>query len=275
MVRSNSGRNVLMAVAALAAGTFGWTEARAQTTPATAPTTPAATPAAATPEAAKSPYDKAISGLKKAEEKTESMWGLYYKDQQLLVEIPTSHLDKNFIVLTSIAKGISRGQVLGGMTWGFGDDVIWSFAKVGEKLHVLRRNVRFRANPGSPEANAVKLAYSDSVLYALPIMTTTPSGGMLVDMTRIFMSDDENIGRSIGMSFAADRSTWAKVKAFPHNVELQVAAVYAGGRDFDTVADARGAQVNVHYSISRLPQNDYRPRVADDRIGYFLTVLKD
>ncbi|HLJ12595.1 MAG TPA: zinc-dependent metalloprotease, partial [Planctomycetaceae bacterium] len=105
--------------------------------------------------------------------------------------------------------------------------------------------------------------------------TTTPSGGMLVDMTRIFMSDDENIGRSIGMSFASDRSTWAKVKAFPKNVELQVAAVYAGGFNFDTVADSRGAQVNVHYSISLLPMGGYSPRVADDRIGYFLTVLKD
>jgi hypothetical protein len=219
----------------------------------------------------KTPFEQMTTGMKKV----EGLWTLYYKDQQLLVEISPAHVNQNFIVLTSIAKGISAGQVLGGMTWGFGDDVIWSFAKVGEKLHVLRRNVRFRANPGSPEANAVKLAYSDSVLYALPIMTTAPSGAMLVDMTRIFMSDDENIGRSIGMSFAADRSTWAKVKGFSNNVELQVAAVYTGGRDFETVADARGAQVNVHYSISRLPQNDYRPRVADDRIGYFLTVLKD
>lgn len=229
---------------------------------------PASNPSATPP---KSPFEQLTTGMKKV----DGMWTLYHKDQQLLVDLNPSNLNQNFIVLTSIAKGISAGSVLGGMSWNFGDDVIWSFAKVGEKLHVLRRNVRFRANPGSPEASAVKLAYSDSVLYALPILTTTPSGGMLVDMTRIFMSDDENIGRSIGMSFAADRSTWAKVKAYPKNVELQVAAVYAGGRDFDTVADSRGAQVNVHYSISHLPAGDYRPRVADDRIGYFLTVLKD
>jgi len=180
-------------------------------------------------------------------------------------------------VLTSIAKGISRGMVLGGMTWGFGDDVLWSFSKAGEKLHVMRRNVRFKATPGSPEGSAVKLAYSDSVLYALPIITSTPTGGMLVDMTRIFMSDDEQIGRQIGpgFSFASDRSTWAKVKAFPQNVELQVAAVYSGGGDLETVADARGVQVNVHYSISALPSSGYTPRMADDRIGYFLTVLKD
>ena len=33
--------------------------------------------------------------------------------------------------------------------------------------------------------------------------------------------------------------------------------------------------VNVHYSISELPVTSYKPRLADDRVGYFLTVLKD
>src|SRR5262249_22279669 len=116
------------------------------------------------------------------------------------------------------------------------------------------------------------------VLYALPILTTTPGGGSLVDMSRIFMSDDEQIARFIGPGFyfASDRSTWAKVKAFDGNVELEVAAVYSGGGEIDTVADSRGTQVNVHYSISPLPSSsDYRPRIADDRVGYFMTVLKD
>jgi hypothetical protein len=249
--------------------------------PVVAQTKPESSPAAEKSEEkkpaapAKSKFETVIEGMSKADGQGSPMWNIYHKDQQLLVEIGSSHLNKNFLVLTSIARGISQGMVLGGMSWGFGDDVIWSFKKVGDKLHVVRRNVRFKAAPGSPEAKAVELAYSDSVLYALPIITTGPSGGSLVDMTRIFMSDDQQIGRSIGMSFSADRSTWAKVKAFPKNVELQVAAVYQGTREFDTVADPRGAQVYVHYSISELTSGDYKPRVADDRIGYFLTVLKD
>lgn len=229
---------------------------------------PAAAPAAP-PQ--KSPFEAAITGAKKA----DGLFPVYYKDQQLLVEVPASALNQNFIVLTSIAKGISTGQVLGGMSWGFGDDAVWSFAKVGDKLHVLRRNPRFKASPGSPEASAVKLAYSDSILYALPVITTGPTGGLLVDMTRIFLSDDQQIGRSIGMGFASDRSTVGKVKSFPTNTEIEINAVYSGGQDLDTVPDSRGAQVAVHYSISRLPQNDYRPRIADDRVGYFLTVVKD
>ena len=151
------------------------------------------------------------------------------------------------------------------MTWG--DDVLWSFRKVGDKIHVLRRNVKFKAKPGSPEANAVKLAYSDAVLYALPILTDT-SGGHLVDMTRIFLSDDELVGRMLRAAFVYDRSTIGNVKAYDKNVEIDIAAVYSRDPSMssDTVPDSRGMQVMVHYSISQLPQTGYRPRKADDRI---------
>ena len=76
---------------------------------------------------------------------------------------------------------------------------------------------------------------------------------------------------------AADKSTWAAVKGFKDNIELEVAATYAssGTPRLDTVADSRGATINVHYSISMLPQTGYQPRLADDRVGYFLTVVKD
>lgn len=208
----------------------------------------------------------------------QGMWNLYLKEQNLMADIQPGNLNKNYLILVSIAKGISHNMVLGGMTWGGGgDDVLWQFRKSGDKILVVQRNVRFKANEGSPEGTAVKFAYSDSVLYALPILAPTPSGGSLVDLTRIFFSDDQHVGQAIGPGFffASDRSTWAKAKAFEHNVELEVSAVYSGGMPIETVADSRGVQVNIHYSISELPSTPYTPRRADDRVGYFLTVMKD
>ncbi len=216
--------------------------------------------------------------LTQGKTKAAGLWNVYHKDQQLLVEIKDGMLGREYIVLPSIAKGVSSGEVIGGMSWGFGDDVIWTFRKSEEKLFLIRRNVRYRAKPQSPEASAVEMAYSDSVLYALPILTTTP-GGVLVDMTRVFMNDDLQVGRALGgFSFASDRSTIGKVKAFSDNIELQVAAVYSGSRELDTVPDSRGVSVGIHYSISVLPtlgSNGYKTREADDRVGYFMTVLKD
>lgn len=226
--------------------------------------------------APKSKFDQLIDKKKKV----EGMWTIYHNDQQLLVDFSNDALKKEYIILPSIARGISQGLVLGGMSWGFGDDVIWSFKKTDEKLFIMQRNVRFRAKPNSPEANAVQFAYRDSILYSLPILTKSPGGGSLVDMTQVFMNDDLQIGSEIGpgFRFAQDRSTLASIKAFPDNVELQLNAVYSGSTPIDTVPNSKGVQVLIHYSVSVLPpvgSNGYKTRGADDRVGYFVTAVKD
>ena len=209
-----------------------------------------------------------------------SLIKLYRKDARLLAEISGGQLNRDFIVLISIARGIGERPILGGMSWGFGDDLLWQFRKVDDSIQIVRRNVRFTARPGSPESNAVRLAYTDSILFSLPILTTSPRGGFVIDLTPVLLSDLPQISSVMpGFSFAANRSTFASVKGFEGNVEVEVAATYAAGGmfapQFDTVPDSRGVTINVHYSISLLPETGYRPRLADDRVGYFLTVIKD
>jgi len=211
---------------------------------------------------------KAISGL----------IPLYQTDTKLYGEINTAALQNEYIVLISIARGIGRGSLLGGMSWGFGDDWVWKFRKIGKRIQVVRKNVRFRASKGSPEESAVKNAYTDSVLFSLPIVTTGPKGGHLVDLTPVFMGDLPQISQVLpGFVFSPTKSAWAAVKGFKDNVEIQVEATYAssGRTRFDSVPDTRGVTLNIHYSISKLPKTGYQPRLADDRVGYFVTVVKD
>ena len=42
----------------------------------------------------------------------------------------------------------------------------------------------------------------------------------------------------------------------------------------DDIPDTRGAQVVIHYGLSMLPATDYQPRLADDRVGHFLTTSR-
>jgi hypothetical protein len=210
--------------------------------------------------------------------KIEGMITLYRKDDTLLAELASDDLNHDFIVLISIARGIGQTPILGGFSWNAGDDWVWQFRKAGEQIHLVRRNVRFTADKGSPTARAVNVAYTDSVLFSLPIITKSPEGGIVVDLTPVFMSDLPQISMVLpGFSFSQPKSSLAEVSGYPKNVELQVAATYAssGASDIDTVADTRGLTINVHYSISELPQTSYKPRLADDRVGYFLAVRKD
>lgn len=203
---------------------------------------------------------------------------LHQKGDNLYAELTSANYQSEYIVLIAIARGIGQGTLLGGMTWSFGDDWVWQFRKIDERVLVIRKNVRFKADKGSPEESAVRNAYTDSVLFSLPIITKGPKGGDLVDLTPVFMSDLPLISQSLpGFAFAANKSTWAAVKGFTDNVELEVAATYAssGNRDIESVADSRGVTLYVHYSISKIPSTGYAPRMADDRVGYFLTVIKD
>ncbi len=204
---------------------------------------------------------------------------LYRKEGSVLAEFTPQTLNRDFIVIISIARGIGHGHILGGMSWGGnGEDAIWQFRKVDDHIQVVRRNVRFTAAKGSPEERAVGIAYTDSILFSLPIVTMSPSGAPVVDLNQIFMTDFPEISHDLpGYSFVGNRSTWAEAKGYDDNIELEVAATYgsSGTTDFDSVPDSRAVTINVHYSLSLLPQNGYRPRLADDRVGYFVTAMKD
>ena len=108
------------------------------------------------------------------------------------------------------------------------------------------------------------MAYTDSILFSLPIVTEGPGGGIVVDLTPVFFSDLPQISSVLrGFMMAPDRSSWAEVKGFKDNIELEVAATYAsgGGSSLETVPDSRGVTLVIHYSISRL-KTDRLPAAA-------------
>ncbi len=215
--------------------------------------------------------------------KTAAEYGLFkiwYNDQRLLMLIKSSDLDKEFIVLTSIAKGISHNDVIGGMSWASTTTCSGSSRKSATTSTSCAATSASLANAGTPEAEAVSMAYSDSVLYSLPIVTDA-EGGHVVDFTRAFMNDDQMIGRSIGfpgrpvpfrlrpLDVGQDQGRSRTMSSCAWRPSI------AACKTCTTVIDPRGVQMQVHYGISRLPSTDYKPRKADDRVGYFLTVRKN
>lgn len=222
----------------------------------------------------KIPHGKLLEGA----EEIPGVIRLFRKENQLWAELESSTYSQEFIVLLAIARGIGQDPILGGMTWGNGDDWIWSFRKVGDKVLVVRKSTRFRANEGTPAATAVEYAYTDSVLHSLGIITQGPHGGDMVDVSTIFLSDLPQISQVLpGFYFSAEKSVFTKIKGFERNVELELAATYAssGSQRFESVPDSRGVTIHVHYSLSPIPKTGYSPRIADDRVGYFVTALKD
>ena len=205
----------------------------------------------------------------------EGFFKLYQKKENLYCEIQPSQLDKPFLCMISVARGLGSGFLLSGMTL---EEWLLVWQRVGDSVHLVRKNVRFRAKEGTPIAQAVDLGHNDSVLFSLKIESIHPQRkSLLVNISPVFISDLPPLARSIASDarFDKTRSTWGAVKAFPKNVELKVNAVYSSERNMSAIPDSRGIQLTLHYSLAGLPSNNYRPRLADDRVGHFMTAVKD
>ena len=209
-------------------------------------------------------FDKVVAGSKQY----EGLFKLHQKDDHLFAEIRHDQFDKPFLAPIAIA----RGGELAAHTMNFGDQWVIMFKRVGDKVRLLRRNVHFHSGSG-PIAKAVETTYADSILMALPIRTINHARNtVVIDLGDIFLT---NFGDLPFGSIDPRRTGWEKVKAYPHNIELQVTATFTGRQTGDGVIDSRGNTMVIHYGIMEMPDTHYHPRLADDRVGHFLTVIKD
>ena len=169
----------------------------------------------------------------------------------------TINSTNRFLAPIAIAKGVASA----GSPLNFGDEWVIMFRRVGDKLQVVRKNIRYEAPKGTPLAKAVEQNYLDSVLMAIPIVSDDPpGGGVLVDFTNIFMGNFANLPFG---SIDRSRSNWHQIKTYKNNVELEVKATfgsrypsyyYSYGWD-DGVIDRRGVTVVIHYSLTKLPES--------------------
>ncbi len=217
--------------------------------------------------------------VKKAQKLPKGFLQLYKKDDALYAEIPASAMNRPFMLSASIARGVGQGSLVAGMTvWE--SLMYWKLAD--KKVFLVEENVRHMAQPKSPIKSAVDEGFGDSIIAALNIKGKT-GGTYLVNLTDFLFTDYMMVGNqlsaTVGGGYRLDRSrtTWGPIKLFPENMNLEVAATYSGSsaRDLRTVADARAIPINTFFSFSKVPNTGYRPRLADERVGHFLTVKKD
>jgi hypothetical protein len=210
-------------------------------------------------------FDKAVAGAKTY----EGLFKLYQKDDHVLAELQPFQLDHPFLCAISLARG---GMDQAGWTLNGDEQWVISFKRVGDKIHLVRKNVRYKGS-SAPLARALETTYTDSILMALPIKSVHPiRQSVLIDLNQVFFTNFADLPFGF---LDRDRTAWNKVKAFPKNVELQVAAVFESKDAPDSVIDPRGNTVIVQYGLVELPDHGYQPRLADDRIGYFVTAVKD
>lgn len=205
------------------------------------------------PEGTKEEFPK-FEEVTKDLQKIEGWWTLYRKENRLLAEIPSGHLGKPFLLATSFSRGPYSGWM-----W---DEILVQWERLEKKLLLIQPDVRHRARDDDPLADSVRRNYTETLVTSVDILTMGPQGPVL----DLFGLLGRSAGTFLGSGVNGADSSLAKIyklKNFPSNVELAVDL------------PGRGGIVTVHYSLSELKTSSYQPRKADDRVGYFLTSVKD
>ncbi len=228
---------------------------------------------------------KSFSDVTKDAEIRTGMFTLYLKRDKAYLSLAPGQLDRDYLLVTQLSRGIGELGLDGGSS--IRSDLV-RFHRAGDRIELLVVNPRFAATPGTPMARAVDYSFGHSVAQSFPIGTMRDNGEILVDIAPFLVSDWADLGaffqgvaaqRKLSGSIILDRerSSVEQLRLFPGNLEAQVRLTYQASRNLglETVADYRWIPVGVHYSLLELPAIPMRPRYADERVGYFVSAIKD
>ncbi|MGA2716215.1 MAG: zinc-dependent metalloprotease [Bryobacteraceae bacterium] len=217
-------------------------------------------------------YDKVIT----SEARTVSGVFLVHRIRdRIYYEIPVDELDKDFLWVSQIARNTLNG--------GYGGEVA-SYHAVRWERHeqrILLRSVSYDvvADAKLPIARAVEASNDSVIVMSFNIDTTGKNNAPVIEVTRLFNNEvpEFSVRSLIGAKgFDPGRSFIESVKTFPTNIETEVTQTYTAPVDINpqTLHDG-SATVLVAYSMVRLPEIPMKPRLFDERVGYFLLPQTD
>ncbi len=220
-----------------------------------------------------------FADVTKDTETTSGIFTIYrHKNKKkIYLEIQPEQLQKNFLATSTLESGIGQRGIYSGMPL---QDFLFYFQKVDNQLQFVVRNVNFRTKDGDPQARSIARSFSDSVLYTIPIKSINgQKKSILIDLDDLFLTDLAGLTTNLELTASPEQAYLGNAKVFPQNLEVQsIFNFNTGGspqNGFDVLPDGRGFTLKVHYSLSELPKTKYQPRLADDRVGYFVTAYQN
>ncbi|MBV8262283.1 MAG: DUF5117 domain-containing protein, partial [Candidatus Eremiobacteraeota bacterium] len=210
------------------------------------------------------------------------LFTVWRKQTKVYLEISPAQLDHTYLLVPILANGLGRG-LFAGIHF---KPALWQFTRVGNQIMTVERNPFGKAKAGTPAALAVESSYPQSVISADPIVAIDATSGNIVfgadallsdivDLTSLLngASSDSRTGR---YALNSRLSFFGPSKSFPSNVDIEADLTLSSSTAgfIDTVPDPRSLFVRMHYSIIDMPDDGYRPRAADDRVGFFITARR-
>ncbi|MGN6393578.1 MAG: DUF5117 and DUF5118 domain-containing protein, partial [Gemmatimonadales bacterium] len=226
-----------------------------------------------------------IADVIKGSEVGTGVFTIYFKRDSIYLALTPRQLDRDYLLVTQISQGIGELGLDGGTS--IRSDLV-RFHREGDKVELWAMNPHVAAAAGTPMARTVAYSFGNSVVQSFPIVAARDTSEILVNVAPFFVSDWADVGtvfqtvlsqRKLPGSVTLDerRSSLQFLHLFAANLEAEVRLTFQTPRNLElqTVPDYRAIPIGIHYSLRELPAQPMRPRLADDRVGYFVSAIKD
>ncbi|MEZ5425266.1 MAG: zinc-dependent metalloprotease [Pyrinomonadaceae bacterium] len=225
--------------------------------------------------AKKKSFDEITRDLRKI----EGFIPLYYDDENGKMYLEISRFKREFLYQISLPTGVGSNPI--GLDRGqLGDTKVVYFEKAGNKILLIQPNYGYRALSENPaERRAVEESFAKSVIWGFKL-EAVEGEKHLVDATSFLIRDAHGVSNRLNQlkqgnySFEESRSAFylPMTKGFPKNTEVEatitlVSKGETGRLIGQTAPTPETVTVRQRHSFVELPDDDYRPREFDPRVG--------
>jgi len=228
---------------------------------------------------------KTIAELTEKAERFDGLFTLFRdaKTGETSMLLKKDQLGSEFIYFVSVANGVLDAGYFKG---AYGPSFVFTVERNFDKLQFVQQNTAFWFDPDNAVSRAAEANISPAVLAVEKILAEDEkSGDILIKADKLFLSEafsqvtpSPNPDADPKKDFAlgkldGDKSRILNLRSYPLNTDVEVEYVFNNPTPAvfgsQAVTDARNVSVRVMHSLIAMPENDYRPRFADPRIGSF------
>ena len=216
----------------------------------------------------------------------EGMIDIYYETEEdtYYTIVDENSLSKEFIYFYYIISGAQAGGASGG---DMGDSSILEFRKFKDDIALYKKNTVFSYDESNNISKSTLTNILESFVGRFEV-EIEEDGKYLINIDKLFLGE-MLVGLTPPKEYAEyyslilgridDKKTYiSRVKNYPKNTSIEVTYGFFNPSpkgSVDAVPDARYSSIVARHMFVEMPDSNYEPRVADQRIGYFSTKITD
>lgn len=180
------------------------------------------------------------------------------KDGQMLAELPRGWQNQKHLITMSMPTG----ELFAGLQTGEAY-VYWK--RFDKRLALIAPQINVRSTGDTESRDSIQNHFTDRVLVDVPILCMGPNGNPVIDLDGLLVGNASVFYGGMASGANTRLETVKEAKQFPNNIVVAFEMPVGSGQ-----------LKTFHYCISLVPENTgYKPRKADERVGYFTTSYRD